>query len=219
VIELPDFERAWDYENNFYLSCPPSRMGKVLAHYELYDMTRHVPGALVECGVFKGASFVRFAMFRALLGPAARDLVGFDVFGTFPPSRYAPDLAPVERFTRSAGDQSIGLDQLRTVLARKGVDDRVELVEGDVMETVPAYVARHPGLQIALLNLDVDTYEPSAVILEHLYPRIVPGGVLVLDDYQVIPGETKAVDDYFKGQNVRIEKFPFAATPWFLRKT
>ena len=83
---------------------------------------------------------------------------------------------------------------------------------------MPEYVARHPELKISLLNLDTDIYEPACVILEHLYPRIVPGGVLVLDDYGTFPGETKAADDYFKDRNVRIQKFPYAMTPCFVQK-
>ena len=66
MIELPDFSQTFTYENNFYLSCSPERIGKLLAHYELYKLTRDLPGAMVECGVFKGASLARFSMFRDL---------------------------------------------------------------------------------------------------------------------------------------------------------
>jgi hypothetical protein len=72
---------------------------------------------------------------------------------------------------------------------------------------------------ISLLNLDTDIYEPAVVILEHLWPRIVPGGILVLDDYAVFPGETKAVNDFFAGKNVAICKFPFASTPCYIVKS
>lgn len=219
MIELPDFSKAWEHELGFYLSCDPARLGKLAAHYELFRMTSGLAGALVECGVFKGASLTRFAMWRELFGTAAaRPIVGFDTFGAFPGSTFAPDAPHIERFVRDAGDQSIGVSQLREVLARKRIDAFVDLVEGDILETVPRYVKEHPELRIALLNLDTDIYEPSAVVLEHLYPRLVPGGVLILDDYGTFPGETKAVDEYFAGRGVRIEKFPFAMTPCFIRK-
>jgi hypothetical protein len=68
VIALPDLSLRWEYENNFYLSCDVTRISKILAHYELFKMTNELPGAVVECGVFKGASLVRFAAFRDLLG-------------------------------------------------------------------------------------------------------------------------------------------------------
>jgi hypothetical protein len=218
-ITLPDFSKSWEHENNFYLSCDITRISKMLAHYELFKMVNGLPGALVECGVFKGASLVRFAAFRELLGsPYSKKVVAFDTFGQFPASLYGPDVAVRERFVEAAGDQSIGVSQLKEVLDRQGTHRHVELVEGDIAQTVPQYAEENPELRISLLNLDTDIYEPAKVILEHLYPRIVPGGVLVLDDYGTFPGETDAVDEYFRGAPVTIEKFPFAMTPCFIRK-
>jgi len=51
MIDLPDFNNAFEYENNFYLSCDINRISKILAHYEIYKMIKDVPGAIVECGV------------------------------------------------------------------------------------------------------------------------------------------------------------------------
>ena len=67
MIKMPDFEKSYDYETFFHLTLNTSRLGKFIAHYEAYKMIRSVPGAIVECGVFKGTSFVRFAHFRSLL--------------------------------------------------------------------------------------------------------------------------------------------------------
>ena len=220
MIELPDFANPFDHENGFYLTCKPNRLAKVLAHYELYKMSLGLPGHIVECGVFKGVSFVRWAMFRELYENAwARKLIGFDTFGAFPEAGYEPDKAKLEAWLDKAGNQSISRAQLQDVLARKGITTGVELVEGDVRETIPAYLESNPGLRISLLNLDTDIYEPAKVILELLYPRIVPGGILILDDYAVFPGENKAVEEYFAGQNVKLEKLPFSMTPSFLMKT
>ena len=66
--------------------------------------------------------------------------------------------------------------------------------------------------------VDTDIYEPAVTILEHLYPKIVKGGICVLDDYSTFPGETKAVDEYFKDQNIKIHKFPFCMTPCYIVK-
>jgi hypothetical protein len=219
LIQLPDFSKAFEYENDFYLSCDITRVSKLLAHYELFKMALDLPGAVVECGVFKGASFARFAMFRELLAnPYSKKLIGFDIFGPFPESGFEADKPFRDRFTAQAGDQSIEADQLMSVLKHKGADRFVELVTGDITRTVPDYVQAHPELKISLLNVDCDLYEPAVTILEHLYPRIVPGGLLVLDDYATFPGETRAVDDYFAGQGVRIRKFPFCMTPCYLIK-
>ncbi len=68
MIDLPGFEKDFLWENSFYLSCDITRISKSLAQYELFKLVQDVPGAIVECGVFKGASLVRFAAFRELLG-------------------------------------------------------------------------------------------------------------------------------------------------------
>ena len=67
MIKLPDFHKPFDYENNFYLSCDNSRIGKMLAHYELLKLSSKIPGCIIECGVFKGISILRFAAFKNLI--------------------------------------------------------------------------------------------------------------------------------------------------------
>lgn len=219
MIDLPDFSKAFDYENAFYLSCETTRLSKVLSHYDLFRMAMGLSGEIVECGVFKGASLVRFAMMRELFGGAhSKRIVGFDIFGKFPDTEFADDVDFRQRFVDAAGDESIDIDQLRSVLNHKGVDRNIEFVAGDINETVPAYVATHPELRISLLNLDTDIYEPAVTVLEHLWPLVVPGGVLILDDYGTFPGETRAVDDYFADQDIRIQKLPYAMTPSFIVK-
>lgn len=219
MIKLPDFTKAFEHENNFYLTCDNTRLSKILAHYELFKIAKDLPGAIVECGVFKGASFVRFAGFRDLFGnPFSHKLIGFDTFGAFPETRFKADKKYRNNFVQGAGEQSISKEQLIEVLSKKGIYKNVELVEGDVVKTIPEYLEKNPHLKISLLNLDTDIYEPAVTILEHLWPRIVRGGVLILDDYGTFPGETKAVDDYFKNKNVKILKFPFAMTPCYIIK-
>ncbi|GAC1655610.1 MAG: hypothetical protein NVS9B12_06790 [Vulcanimicrobiaceae bacterium] len=219
MMQLPEFSRAWDYENNFYLSCQPARMGKLFAHYELFQMSLDVPGDLVECGVFKGASLVRFAMMRELFATAeGKKIVGFDAFGAFPETAFEADKPFRDAFIEGSGESGIAVDQLQEVLAHKGTGRNVELIAGDVRETVPEYVKKNPQMRISLLNIDTDVYEPAVTILRELYPLIVPGGILVLDDYGVFPGETAAVDEYFAGQDVELKKFPFHQTPCYIIK-
>ena len=219
MIDLPDFEKAFEYENNFFLSCNITRIGKLLAHYELFKMAQNIPGAIVECGVFKGISLVRFATFRSLLGNNfSKKIIGFDVFGKFPETDFRDDKEFRQHFIDTAGEEGIGEQQLMDVLIHKGIAKSVEMVEGDITKTIPEYVASNPELSISLLNLDTDIYEPSVTVLEFFYPRIVKGGILILDDYGTFPGETKAVDDYFKEKNVKIRKFNYSATPYYIIK-
>ena len=89
-------------------------------------------------------------------------------------------------------------------------------MEGDVNETVPEYVAEHPELRISLLNIDV--YGATKTILKELYPRVVSGGVVLLDDYGNFPGETKAVDEYFADEDVSIRRLPNTEEPLYIVK-
>jgi len=219
MIELPNFEKAFEYENNFYLSCDITRISKILSHYEIYKMIKEVPGEIVECGVFKGASFLRFAMFREIFGnPFSKKIIGFDTFGKFPETNFQDDKKARNKFIDSAGEDSISKDQLFQILNQKNLNRHLNLIEGDITKTVPDYVKTNPELKISLLNLDTDIYEPAVSILENLYPRITKGGILMLDDYGTHPGETKAVDEYFHNKNIEIKKFPFAMTPCYIIK-
>lgn len=219
MIQLPDFEKSFEYENNFYLSCDITRISKVIAHYELFKITNNLPGSIVECGVFKGVSLTRFAVMRELFeNPFSKKIIAFDTFGDFPEAGYEGDKNCRTRFVETAGDQSISREQLVAILEHKKINKWIELIEGDINLTVPAYVKAHPELKISLLNLDTDLYEPSLTVLEHLYSRIVRNGLLILDDYGTFPGETKAVDEYFKDKDVEIKKFPFCATPCYVVK-
>ena len=66
-------------------------MAKWAAHNEFFKMTEDLPGTIVECGLFKGVSFIRFAMFRRMFGNNhSKKMIGFDVFGKFPDSIFDP---------------------------------------------------------------------------------------------------------------------------------
>ncbi|WP_321493259.1 TylF/MycF/NovP-related O-methyltransferase [uncultured Desulfobacter sp.] len=158
-------------------------------------------------------------MLRELFEKAySRKIIGFDTFSEFPEPEYEPDKAKLASWLEAAGNKSISREQLLKVLAHKGICTGIELIEGDIRETIPEYLEKNPGLRISLLNLDTDIYEPAKVILEHLYPRIVPGEILILDDYGVYPGENKAVEEYFSGKKIDLQKMPFAMTPCYLIK-
>lgn len=226
MITLPEFSKAFDFENDFYLSCDSSRLGKFVAHYELFKMSADVPGDVLECGLFKGVSFVRFAVFRELLGRnqaqlLKKKMIGFDAFGFFPDTQFGPDQAHRQKFIDQAGERGIDPEQLMDVLKHKKVDHNVELIKGDICQTLPRYVEENPDLKLSFLHMDADIYEPSKVILEQLYPKLSRGGVLVLDDYERWQGETLAFQEYFKreyGSVPSVNRFPFAKTPVYLIK-
>lgn len=210
-----EFEKMYEYENGFYLTSSQDRLAKLLAHYELYKKIMNLPGAVIECGVFKGASLIRFATFRNTLeNYFSRKIIGFDIFGEFPDTSFADDKSFRDKFISQAGSESMDVAELKEYLKQKNLSDNVELIKGNIIETIPNYIKNNPQLKVALLHIDVDLYEPTKSSLECLVPLMVKGGVVILDDYGFFPGATRAIDDYFSGYE--IQKLPFSHTPSFV---
>ena len=199
-------------------------LGRLLSLYDAYKMVADLPGCVVELGVFKGETLLYFAKLMELMNVYDRSatVIGFDTFAGFP-SVGPEDGGSDERLDRVAGgyDSSNHKDELLDLInvfdhdRLAGHKARIELVEGDISETVPAYVAANPGLRIKLLHLDADLYEPTLAGLRSLYPLVVPGGLVILDEYgfKEFPGESKAVEDYFGSAMPVLRKFPFHSNP------
>ena len=216
LFNFPIDER-WNYENGFYITSEPARIGKAIAQYELYRSIASLPGHIFEFGIFKGASFIRLAAYREILeSQASRKLIGFDMFGKFPDPQGEADQEFVDNFVSAAGD-GISQPELEEILAYKNVSN-YELVPGNILQTLPPYVSQHPELKIALLHIDVDVYDASLCILENLFDHVVPGGIVMLDDYGSAEGETRAVDEFLASTHYRVEKLNYSFTPTFIRK-
>ncbi|MTI43562.1 macrocin-O-methyltransferase TylF [Roseibium hamelinense] len=210
---------VWDYENGFYWFSHKSRLNKILAHYELYKSIVDLPGHVFELGVYKGASITRLATFRdALENDFSRKIVGFDAFGEFPTDglQVEDDLKFIKEF-EGKGGHGLAIEELKALLEDKSFEN-FELVRGNVFDTLPAYLEKHPETRLAFLHLDMDVKEPTDFALELLYDRIVPGGLIVLDDYNAVAGETISVDDFIRKQRLKIEKLPFYNVPAYIRK-
>jgi hypothetical protein len=197
---------------------------KFLAHYELFRQTINLPGDIVELGVFRGHSLMTFANFMESrnIGDRTKKLWGFDNFKGF------EKLRPEDGSTYSNVQKQEGgfspeefypelLDVIDIFDADRfvGWKNRIELIVGDVCQTVPEFVQKHPGLRISLLHFDIDLYEPTKVGLEYLYPLVVPGGIIIFDEYGVLEwsGESKAVEEYFQGQQIELKKFEWNNIP------
>ncbi len=197
---------------------------KAIAHYEVFKRIQDMPGDIVECGVYKGASLLGFARLLETFCPGdrTRKVLGFDHFQGLA-ARSEKDGRPDERVGNTAeGWNASGFrDTLFALVDAFNADafvtsrKRIELVDGDVCDTAPAYVADNPGLRISLLHLDMDLYEPTLAALRAFWPKILTGGMVVLDEYAIRewPGESEALEEFFDGKPPRIEKFGWASAP------
>lgn len=199
---------------------------RFLAHYELYRMIKDLPGSIVECGVYQGNSFFAFHKFLEIFHPGdrIRHVIGFDDFeGLRLTEEDGPEYAnrsKVEGGWWSADFKPV-LDEIMQIHTEDQfipAAKRSFLIEGDILNTVPKYVQENPGIRISLLHLDVDVYEPTKVALENFYDRVVPGGLIVLDEYAMMEwgGESKALEDYFKERDYpvpELKTFNWTSTP------
>ncbi len=168
-----------------------------------YIVRNEVPGAIVECGVWRGGSMMAVA--RTLLEQAetSRLLYLFDTFeGMVPPGpkdRFRDGALASEIFERENKKSAwcyAPLDEVRSLLRSTGYEDeKVHYIVGRVEDTLPY---RAPQT-ISVLRLDTDWYESTRHELETLYPRLAPGGILLIDDYGYWQGARRAVDEYFDG--------------------
>ena len=71
---------------------------------------------------------------------------------------------------------------------------------------------------VSLINLDLDLYEPSKIVLESLYPRLSKNGIIILDNYKTFYGETKAVNEFCKKYDIKLMKFKLLNKKTFIIK-
>jgi predicted O-methyltransferase YrrM len=173
-----------------------------------YVVKNNIPGALVECGVWRGGSAMVMALTLERLGVTDRDLYLYDTFEGMPAPtnkdlRASDNAAAGVLLEANPQDEGLwcraGLEEVRANVLSTGYPrERIHFVQGLVEQTLPAQAPE----RIALLRLDTDWYESTRHELEHLYPRLSSKGVLILDDYNFWKGAKKATDEYFASQNI-----------------
>jgi hypothetical protein len=191
-----------------YTMTTPPRVYALVRGVE-YVVARGVPGAIVECGVWRGGSMMAAALTLLRLGTADRELYLYDTFAGMPPPSEADTTRSGERaadlLAQADEDSHIwavaSLSDVRaTVLSTRYPERRIHFVEGLVEDTLPTTAPE----EIALLRLDTDWYRSTKRELEQLYPRLAPGGVLILDDYGHWQGARRAVDEYFAEEHITL---------------
>lgn len=206
---LTTFEREILREvREFTMTTPERIIGAMDA--TKYIARQRVPGAIVECGVWRGGSVL--AMIRALqsVGVDDREFYLYDTFtGMTKPadrdtSRFEePALASWDA-AKEAGavpwggllqPPSFTLTRVREFVLSSGYPpERIHFVQGDVSATIPETAP----VEVALLRLDTDWYDSTRHELRHLYPRLSRRGVLIIDDYGHWDGCRTATDEYFR---------------------
>jgi len=222
---------AKEIVENFILFLRRVNLAHFIARFEVFKYSLNVPGAIIDCGVFKGQSLMTWAKLVEIFcpGDTFKKIIGFDTFKGFP-DLSKTDGAKIPRRDKVVGgfnaesflpmlEKIIDINQQDSMIPRF---KRVELKKGDVRKTIPTFVKENPGIRISLLHIDMDLYEPTKTALKYLYPLVSPGGVILLDEYAMadFQGESIAFDEYFGNNKPQITKFTFTPTPggYFIKK-
>ena len=207
-----------DVAENPMLFASYSQITEFYTTFKIFELCKDISGDIVECGVFCGNSLMLYAHLLENLQPYVLDkkIIGFDTFEGFDDSfineekdrtkdnKINSSLFKDNNYERLL--ESINIHDTRRTL---GHIEKIRLIKGDACKTIKKYVAENEELVISLLYIDFDLYEPTKVALEHLYPCVVKGGIVVFDEfsYSKYPGETIAAKETI-GLNHNFKKIP-----------
>ncbi len=169
-----------------------------------YIVHNDIKGDLLECGVYLGGSMMTVALTLMAEGVTDRELYLFDTYDGMP----APDERDVDYRGRPAMEEFLknrisdvsstwvnaSLESVRDAMALTGYPkEKIHFVKGLVEDTIPQKAPE----TIALIRLDTDWYQSTLHEMTHLYPRLSPKGIVLVDDYGHFKGSRQAVDEYF----------------------
>ncbi len=174
-----------------------------------YAVKNRIPGDIIECGVWRGGSMMAIARTLLEMGDTSRHLYLFDTFAGMPDVTEKDGAAAAQWMKRpDTSKLAIPLETVQKNIARVAYPaERVHFIRGRVEETIPANAPE----KLALLRLDTDWYESTMHELVHLYPRLSPGGVLIIDDYGYWEGARKATDEYFADKPILLHRIDYTA--------
>jgi hypothetical protein len=205
---------------NLGLFLSSKSLSRVLFFYEIYKKILHTHGIIVEFGVRWGQTLSILSALRGILEPfnRHRKIVGFDTFAGF------KGMSDKDGALCKTVDGSFSVSEnyeqyLETLLGLQEALNPIphlkkfELVRGNAMETIPAYLKRQPETIVSLAIFDFDIYQPTRAALEAIKPHLFKGSVLVFDELadDIFPGETVALREVFNLADLKIERLPMTA--------
>jgi hypothetical protein len=200
----------YDYFNNFIFSKDRNIFNKLYYRIKFYEMTKHLVGDIVECGVFKGSGLLTWLKMVDMTEPnSIKKVIGFDFFD----NSFVNKLQGVDKelmnevFVRCESNKNdIALETISNLIINSGIEpDKFDLVKGDVSETTQLYLEHKPGFRISILYLDMDLAEPTYDALINLWDRILDGGIIVFDEYGYHSwSESNGVDKFIKEKGLKL---------------
>ena len=212
--------------SNLGLFISSKELSRLLFLNHVYQQIVDIHGSVFEFGTRWGQNVAVFSALRGIYEPfnRHRKIVAFDTFTGFPSVSDADGEAELIGVGNLTTTENY-IEYLSTVMDYHEQENplshikKYELVQGDGMETVPAYLEENPETIIALAYFDFDLYEPTKVVLEAIKDRLVKGSIVGFDELNDhdAPGETRAVMEVLGLNNIRLERFRHASrTSYFV---
>lgn len=185
-------EYGWDWPSKAHTMIGLKRLANIRSLMESV-IGNNIPGDFIETGVWRGGACILMRAVLDIYGVTDRKVWLADSFEGLPP----PD---DNKYSADAGDKfhtyselAVSLDEVKRNFEKYGLlDDQVQFLKGWFKDTLP----NAPIEKLALLRLDGDMYESTMDALVALYDKLSVGGYVIVDDYNVVDGCKKAVDDF-----------------------
>jgi hypothetical protein len=199
-------QSTYDKFNDFIFSDDLKLTGKLLHRFEHFLKVKDLPGDIVEVGVFKGSGISSFMKFIEIYCPNSnKKVIGFDIFDTIEAKEILEKDGEIDKDSMIVVYDRVKSDDLtlESVTSRlnqtKISSDKFKLVKGDVQHSIPKYVEENQGFRISLLYIDVDLDRPTYFSLKYLWDRILPGGIILFDEYEYHKfSESAGVEKFLK---------------------
>jgi hypothetical protein len=200
---VKDKQDIYDAFNHFIFSQDRDVFNKLIARAQFYDMVKDLHGDIVECGVFKGSGMMTWLKLLDIdEHHSIRKVIGFDFFDQSFVDKLDPDdKVPMKSvFDRCNPEKDISKEVINYRIIRAGFSpSKFELVQGNIIETTQSFIKERPGFRISILYMDLDLGEPTRRTLLNLHNLVVPGGVIVFDEYAYHTWtETDGVDEFLE---------------------
>jgi len=185
----PTSDSIYENFNSFIFSKDIKVLGKLLFRNHFYNMTKHLPGDIVEIGVFKGSGIVSWLkILKVFDSQTNKKVIGFDFFSPNDTKVYINRVANGEGLNdviNRVEHNLLSYETVNNTIQGSGFDNsKFILVKGNVETTTKDFVNKNAGFRISLLYFDADLGEPTYHSLVNLWDRIIPGGYIVFDEYE-----------------------------------
>lgn len=206
------YDGLWFIADQWPMFAGVVNISRFLAIYELVKKVIHLPGHFCELGCWHGSNLVYLAKLITILKPQSyTEVFGFDSFEGLKTFEKKIDPQETEII---AGSYKGNQDLLEAIIRLYNIEETVTLIKGNILDTLAAFLETRKDIRFSFVYMDVDLYPPTKVGIELLYPRLLNGGIMAFDQYnlEAWPGETRAVHEVL-GEDVQILSVPFARQP------